>query len=229
MNTLLKRQPTYKGSAVYTAILYILAIPTAVLMLAPLVLGYMNEFSYIDSKSELIYLILRGISALGIIIAVNIVAIWKNVLFCSIPALFTSAMVVFPMATSINALIEAKRFADEYNMPADLSTYVLSTVEYVLFFLISIFTVLYCTGIIKLPVVIMAMGIPATMASAYSIYTNIVNFEIELFDVLTFAYAASASLLPVIITLACDNTKEKSSKKEKSEKYVARRYKSENN
>ncbi|MDO5124209.1 MAG: hypothetical protein Q4D44_06030 [Eubacteriales bacterium] len=225
MNTLKNRQPTYKGSAVYTTILYILAIPTAILMLSPLVLGFMNEFSRIDSNADLIYLILRGLGALGIIVAVNALAICKNVFFCSIPSLFISVAVVFPMLDSINALIEAQRFANDYNMPADLSTYVLSTVEYVLFFLVSVLTFLYCTGVLKLPVAIMALGVPAAMAAAYTVYINIVNFGMDIFHVLTFAYAVTAPLIPVVITLGCDSKKEKTPKTEDSNKYRARRYK----
>lgn len=225
MNTLKKRQPTYKGSAVYTTVLYILAIPTAILMLSPLVLGFMNEFSGIDSNADLIYLILRGLGALGLIFAVNVLAVWKKVFFFSIPSLFASIMVVFPMLDSINALTEAQRFANDYNMPADLSTYVLSTVEYVLFFLVSVLTFLYCTGVIKLPVAIMALGIPAALAAAYTVYINVVNFGMDIFHVLTFAYAVTASLIPIVITLGCDSKREKAPKTEDTKKYRARRYK----
>lgn len=203
MNTIFKNKPIYKNNPLYTTILYILSVASSAVILMPVTVAFMSRFTQLDTNTDVLFIILKGLFAVSLLIAVNIIAIYKDVVFGVIPALFAAFTAVIPMVQSIRTFADAKAFADKYQMSIDLSPYILTMVEYLIFFLLAVFTVLYLTGWLRLPAMILALSVSGAIAAQYSVIVNAVTFQIAIYEVLCFAYTVIACLIPAVIVLGC--------------------------
>ncbi len=201
MNTIVKNKPIYKNNIFYTIILYLFSITVAVVSLMPVTVAFESRFTHLETDAEILFLLCKGLFAVTLLISVNIIAIKKDLSFGAIPAFFAALTTVYPLINSIDALIDAKAFSEKYLMTFDLSPYILNVVEYTIFFFLSVFTLLYLTGWLKLPVVILALSVPGAIAAQYSVIVNAVTYEIELYEVLCFAYTVVACLIPAVLVL----------------------------
>ena len=203
MNTIFKNKPVYKNNSLYTALLYFLSIITSAISMMPVTVAFMSRFTQLETNADILFVILKGLFAVSLLIAVNAIAIYKDVIFGTIPAFFAALTAVIPMVQSIKAFTDAKAFADKYQMSIDLSPYVLTMVEYLIFFLLAVFTFLYLTGWLRLPAAILALSVSGAIAAQYSVIVNATTYEIPIYEVLCFAYTVVACLIPAVIVLGC--------------------------
>ncbi len=222
MNQILKNKPVSRNSKLYNSLLYILTVLTAAPMLMPIVVYFQSGFTRVELSPA--YLILRGISALCIILAVNIFVIKGNIAFFAIAGIFTAVTIIFPFAQCINDFVNQLSFSLKYNITIDHSQYILTAIEYLLFFVISVLTVLYSLGFFKASVIIMALSLPAAIASQYDVFDRALRFQFGLYEILCFAYAVTASLIPFVLVLASKNQKSSKSKTNNGKKYTPKRY-----
>lgn len=218
MNTIFKNKPISQNNKIYNALLYLLTVAATAPMLMPVVVGFMSDFTRVEISP--VYLIFRGLAAIAIILAVNVFVINGNTSFFLFAGILTTITVVFPLIDNINTLSAQIAFSQKHGMNIDLSQYLLTVIEYSLFFLVSLITTLYSVGFFRFPVVIMALSLPAAIAAQYDVIVRAVKFEMGLYDVLCFACTVTASLIPLVLVLACKNPKITKSKKYSPKRYA---------
>ncbi len=217
MITIFKNKPISQNNKLYNTILYLLTVLATVPMLMPVVVGFQSDFTRIEVSVP--YLIFRGLAALSIILGVNIFVINKNTSFFSLAGILTAVAVIFPLVDGISTLYTQISFSVRNGMHVDLSQYILTVVEYSIFFILSILTALYALGFFRFPVAVMALSVPAAIAAQYDVIDRAVRMQYGTYDILCFAYSVTLSLIPLVLVLSC-----KTSQKAKSNKYTARRY-----
>ena len=88
MNTIFKNKPVYKNNSLYTALLYFLSIITSAISMMPVTVAFMSRFTQLETNADILFVILKGLFAVSLLIAVNAIAIYKDVIFGTIPAFF---------------------------------------------------------------------------------------------------------------------------------------------
>lgn len=217
MTSIFKNKPEIKDkNIVYRVAVAVLALMSAVLILTPVVVCVLNGFSGTDSAADNIYYVLRGIFGVALIVSTAVYIVNKDISASAVPCAVGFFMVLFPLYDSVAAYTNAKAIADQFSMTVDYSSYLISIAEYLLFTLLCLFTFLFSIGLFRQTVIIMVISVIASLATIFTSIDRIATYKIPVYEVLCFAYAAIASLIPLFLTLSAKS--EQSTKKYKAKR-----------
>ncbi|MGN0453259.1 MAG: hypothetical protein ACI4GZ_05600 [Ruminococcus sp.] len=224
MNTLLKYKPMLKESKFFRYFAYILSLVGIVPLLMPVTVAFMSKFSRITSAPDILYIILRGAFGVALIVGMTVYAVNKKILGITVPAVFATVTVALPLYDSIDTYISAKRIAESFSMTVDYSPYLLTIGEYLLFFLLCLFTVLFSLGLFRYSVIIMVVSVVSSLAALFTAINNYVTYGIEVYEIICFAYSIAVALIPAFVVLSTKPAPKKAkNNKEKPHKYQPKR------
>ncbi|MBQ8001092.1 MAG: hypothetical protein IJ298_07845 [Ruminococcus sp.] len=218
ISILLKNRPVVKDKCSgFISASIILSVFSIVLLMLPVIVNVMNKFSAVDGGSDIIYYILRGLFGLSLAVGAAVFAVKKDILSATIPCLLGFITALFPLYDSVAALTKAHSVAQQLSMAVGYGPYLVTIGEYLLFALLCLFTLLYSIGAFRYTLIIQLISVVASLATIFTTIDKFITYDISTYEILSFAYAAFACLIPLVLVL-CTNTSEKA-----PTKYKARR------
>lgn len=220
MNSFAKNRPeVIKKSGVYIFFTVIFAILGISLVLLPVVVNIMNRFTTIETASDYIYYILRGLFGISIGIGVGIFAVRKDTLSFTIPCVMGLVTVLFPLYSSVSGFIEAMIIAKQFSMQMGYLTFLLDALKYLVYTLLCIFTLLYTLGYFNFPTIITVLSVLGTIGTVSISLDSYMTYDITAYEVICVSDGAILCILPLLLLFSTKIVKEK----KKKERYKARR------
>ena len=220
MLTIIKNKPVVKEkSNAYVIAVVILSLLSLTLLFLPVIVNIMNGFSTVNGADDKIYYLLRGLFGISIAISAGIFAVKKDVAIAAAPCFVGFITVLFPLYDSIASLVKAHKVAQQLSMSVGYGPYLINIGEYLLFTLLCIFTFLYSIGMFRNTLIITLISVISSMASLFTIIDKFITYDISTYEILSFGYVVFATLIPLVLILACDPIIKKNTKA----RYKARR------
>ena len=141
MQSILRNKPELKEKHIpYTISIVILALTSVVLLMLPVIVNFLNKFSYCESTSDIVYYIFRGLFGLSIAMGVTIFALKKDISAVAIPCFFGFITVMFPLYKSVATFTNAYAMAQQLSMNVGFGPYLIDIGENLIYTLLCVFT-----------------------------------------------------------------------------------------
>lgn len=211
MNNVFKNAPAVKdkfnGSAILISILSLLS---SVLLLLPVIVAFKSGFT--QGNDSPVYLILKGLFTVSLIVCTAVFIVNKDIFASAIPSFIGAVMLIFPLVNSISSFINAKSRADFFGMTVSYEPYIIAICEYLMFFLLCVFTILYSLGYFRLPMVLLFISVISSILSIYTVINNYFVLLVPIYDTVCFIPACTTPLIPVFLITSTVPVKSKSNK-----------------
>lgn len=203
MISLLKSKPELKEkSKAYVISIAILSLLSIILLMLPVIVNILKNFSATESTSDVIYYLLRGLFGISLAIGTAVFLIKKDISASAIPCLFGFITVLFPLYDSVSALTNAHAIAQQMSMTVGYGPYLITIGEYLLYTLLCIFTFLYAIGKFKYTLIIMLLSVVGSLATLFTCIDKYVTYQIPIYEILSFGYTSIACLIPLLLVLS---------------------------
>ncbi len=196
----------------------ILSLSSLVLLMLPVIVNTLNRFSAIDSNADIVYYILKGLFGVSIAVGISILTIKKDITAVIIPCIAGFITCLFPLYESVSRLTNAYTMAQQLSMAVGYGPYLISVGEYLLYALLTVFTLLFCIGKFRYILIIMLLSVIGSLATVFTCVDNYITYNISVYEILSFGYTALLCLVPLLVVLSVKP-------QNKGEKYKARRMK----
>lgn len=219
MQSILSNKPELKEKHIpYTISIVILALTSVVLLMLPVIVNFLNKFSYCESTSDIVYYTFRGLFGLSIAMGVTIFALKKDISAVAIPCFFGFITVMFPLYKSVAIFTNAYAMAQQLSMNVGFGPYLIDIGENLIYTLLCVFTFIYAIGKFKYILIIMLLSVIGSLATIFTCVDKFITYNFSVYEILSIGYTAVACIIPLLLVLSVKP-------RAKHEKYQARRMK----
>lgn len=198
MFSLFKNAPQLKErNSHFRIILLIMAVISSSFILAPVLVGFMSNFTARDESA--LYCLCKGIFGISLIAGVSLIAVDKKIYHAVYPCIFGFFTALFPLFGSIGDYQYVKSVAEKFSMAQDYSAYWISIGVYLLYAILCVFTALYVSGYFKWSVVILVLSALSSLATVFIAIDKSITYDTTTFEILILTSIAFTSLMPVVL------------------------------
>lgn len=219
MQSVLSNKPELKEKHIpYTISIVILALASVVLLMLPVIVNFLNKFSYSESVSDTVYYICRGLFGLSIATGVTIFALKKDISAVTIPCFFGFITVLFPLFKSVSTFINAYRMAQQFSMNVGFGPYLIDIGENLIYALLCVFTFMFVINKFRYILIIMLLSVIGSLATVFTCADKFITYNFSVYETLSLGYTVIVCIIPLLLVLSVKP-------RAKQEKYSARRMK----
>ncbi len=217
MHSILKNAPAMKEKNLYYRVLMlILTAVCSSFLLAPVIVGYMSNFTTYDQSST--FCLFKGLFAFTLIIFSILYFVTQKIYSLFIPSLVGFITSLFPLFRSIGDYQYVKSVADKFSMSQDYSAYYISIAIYLAYTLLCILTGLYVTGYFKWSIIILVISAISSLATLFVAIDKAITYDAGSFEILTFLSTSFTSLIPVVAVSSSQRNLDKTKSTERNSK-----------